>query len=89
MVLTMPVLTLRYDSICELERNICEITESNSESETVSDDHDKESESSDNESPFCDTDNTVMTSRKTCPCYVYPYGEILCRYLTCNSVYCR
>ena len=38
------------DSICELERNICEMSESDSD----------ECDSSDNEGPFCETENTVI-----------------------------
>ena len=38
------------DSICELERNICEMSESDTD----------ECDSSDNEGPFCETENTVI-----------------------------
>ena len=38
------------DSICELERNICEMSESDSD----------ECDYSDNEGPFCETENTVI-----------------------------
>ena len=38
------------DSVCELERNICEMSESDSD----------ECDSSDNEGPFCETENTVI-----------------------------
>ena len=52
--------TFEDESICELERNICEMSESDS-------DEQNESDFSDNEGPFCDADITVIIDmfRKT------------------------
>ena len=49
--------TLEDESICDLERNVCEMSECDS-------DEQNESDLSDNEGPFCDSDNTVIKCEK-------------------------